>query len=150
MRKIITTLLLVSVLAVSPLYITGCVGPNQPRPTTQQRIETGLKIAGQIGTGIALTEHPEWRNGFEKAVQDLKIIESGDVVTIQHLLAIIQRLPVKELKSPNAILYIQSGILLLNEFGVPNELPLEQSANVKSAAKSLREGIEFGLLTVNP
>lgn len=127
--------------------LTGCV----TTPTQQKRVETGLKVAAQIGGAIILTENPELRPGFLRAIEDLKVIESGtNTVSVHDVLAIIQRADIKELKSPQAALYVNSAILLLNEFGVPTEVPLEQSAQAKAYARALREGLEVAIEVVQP
>ena len=139
---------LAACLAVAIIATSGCA--TTMSQTTQQRVVIGVKLAASIGGAEILVEHPDWRVHFQRAADDLKIIEAGDTVSISQVIAIVQRLPVKELHSPRAVLYANTGVLLLNEVGVATELPLEQSKDVKAVAAALREGIENALEATAP
>lgn len=118
--------------------------------TQQQRIESGVYVASAIGTSIALQEHPEWRPGFELALNDLKILETqpADMVT---LMAIITRLPVKELRSSQATLIIEGAIILLSDqFGTTEVAGVDDKVkDIRPYIIAIRRGIERGL-TNNP
>lgn len=144
MKKIFINLL--SIVAATSILV-GCT--TVPTETQQARIESGVKVAAQVGTQIVLMEKPELKSGFVKASADLKVLAvSTNAIGIQDVLAVVQRLDVKELKSPRAALYITSGVLLINELGVPQTIPLEQSQSIRGVAKALSDGIDFALATL--
>lgn len=124
------------------ITLTGCANLT---PTQSTRIEGGVKAAAQIGGGIALSEHPEWRVGFQEAVLDLGVIaDTQGQVGFNQVLGIVQRLKVKELKSPTAQLSILGGMTLLDAFG-KTELNPQTSDQVKAIARALHDGLVLAL-----
>lgn len=135
MKKLFVTILLIATLVM----FTGCASltPNQ-----NARIASTAHVAAYIGTTEALRAHPEWRPGFVLAAQELKYLEDGPVDVLK-LMEIVRRLPVKELKSDRAALYITAGtILLTDQIGTT---PIEHIENLKPVISAIRQGIERGL-----
>lgn len=111
-------------------------------PQTQSRVRTGVTVAAYVGTIEALRSHPEYRLGFETAVAELKVLEDGQIDTVK-LLEIVNRLPVKELKSDRAQMIITAAtIVLADEIGAT---PIEKLNDLKPVVSAIREGIERGL-----
>lgn len=134
MKKIQVGLALASL-----VLITGCANLSQ---TQQSRIQTGVKLAAYVGTAETLRAHPEYRKGFEVALVELKALEAGPIDVIK-LLEIVNRLPVKELKSDRAQMIITAGtILLTDEIGAT---PLEKLNDLRPVISAIREGVERGL-----
>ena len=129
-------LLAVALVAFALALWPGC------KTATPASLERRVQIIAQLGAGEALFEHKDWKDEFELAAADLRIIEAGDTVNIAQVVAIVQRLPVKELQSPRGKLYVATGLLLIMEAGVPSELDPDTSAGVKAVARGLRIGIE--------
>jgi hypothetical protein len=131
---------IIATIALTAFLLTGCASLQNPQ--TQSRIQTGVKLAAYVGTVETLRQHPEYRAGFELALEQLKAMESGPIDTIA-LLDIVNRLPVKELRSDRAQMIITAGTILLNdEIG---SLPLEKLNDLKPVIASIREGVERGL-----
>lgn len=142
MNKTITSILLCLTLAVSSLTLTGC----KTTPPNQARVEQQIQILAQTAGTIILIEKPELRSGFSNAVETLNIIANGtNEVSMIEVLAVVQRLDIKELRSEKAILYIGTGLLLLTQYDVPTSIPLEQSNNVRGIARSLSKGLSSAL-----
>lgn len=111
-------------------------------PQTESRIRTSATIAAYIGTVETLRKHPEYRVGFETAAAELRVLEDGKIDTIK-LLEIVNRLPVKELKSDRAQMIITAAtIVLADEIGAT---PIEKLDDLKPVVGAIREGIERGL-----
>lgn len=132
-------------LACAVALAAGCA-------TTQQNnaLERRVKLVAQLGTGEALFAHPDWRADFERATASLKVIEAGDAVSVAQVVAVIQRLPLSEINSPRGRLYVATGLLLLEEAGVPTELDPDGSASVKAVARGIRVGMENALAYTSP
>lgn len=128
--------LLSSILVLS---LTGCA----TAPTAPQRVASAAKIAAYVGTSELLLAHPEMRLKFEIARDTLRVIEESDTVDLATLLAVVNRLPVKELKSERAMIVVTSATILIADYG--GALPVEQLGNLKPVARAIREGIELGL-----
>ena len=126
--------------AILGLLFTGC---GTLTPTQQQRAVTATKIAAYVGTHEAVRQHPEWRDGFQQAVNDLGVMEASSKIDATMILAIMQRLPVKELKSPQATLAITAATILLSDYA--GSVPLDQVQQLKPVVTAMREGIELGL-----
>lgn len=138
---------ILSIIATITLIVglTGCAstsGQSGLSPKTKSRIQSGVKLAAYVGTVETLRAYPQYRAGFELAARELKVLETGEVDTIK-LLEIVNRLPVKELKSDRAQMIITSAtILLADELGAT---PLEKLEDLKPVIASIREGVERGL-----
>lgn len=133
--------LTVAVLGIITWIATGCAtfgGDN-----TLQRIQTGSKLAAYVGSAEYLRSHPETRPAFVLARDQLIQIESSEHVDLALLLSIINRLPVKELKSDRAQILITAATLVLSDFA--GDLPVEKLDDLKPVAKSIREGIDLAL-----
>lgn len=123
------------------LFNSGCA--TLGNGSTLQRIQTGSKLAAYVGSAEYLRSHPETRPAFELARDQLIQIESSEHVDLALLLSIINRLPVKELKSDRAQLAITSATILLSDY--LGNLPVEKLDDLKPVAKSIREGIDLAL-----
>jgi hypothetical protein len=111
-------------------------------PQTQSRIKTSATLAAYVGTVETLRQHPEYRVGFDLASKELKALETGNVDAIA-LMEIVNRLPVKELKSSRAQMIITAAtIILSDELGAT---PIEKLNDLKPVVAAIREGIERGL-----
>jgi hypothetical protein len=127
----------------------GVVSTNQV--VDLSRIAPAVKVAAFSGTSIALQEHPEWIKGFNEALGDLKLIEASPKIDFTTVLAVVQRLPVKELKSPEAKLAITGGTMLLAEYSpeINQITALDKVQEIRPIVTALREGVEQGLATIS-
>lgn len=136
------TLLLTLTLIISiPVLFTGCATSGQP--VTVKDFTPAIKTAAMIGTAVSLNEHPEWRPAFNEALADLQIIEGSATIDFNTLFEIVNRLPVKQLKSSNAQLAIAGGTILLSEYA--SRIDLSQAEKIRPVVSALRAGIELGL-----
>lgn len=119
--------------------LSGCASLSS-RP---ESLAASLKLAAFVGTSEALREHPEWAAGFRRAAEDLKIIEQADAIDFATITAIALRLPVKELKSERAVLYITAAGLMLES--VSDQVDLGNTGQARLVAGALRSGIERAL-----
>lgn len=118
---------------------TGCATNR----TQNQRVASAAKVAAYVGTYEFLRDNPGARPHFVVARDALLTIEQSDHVDLATLLAIINQLPVKELRSDRAVLIITSATILLSDYA--GALPVEQLDELKPIAKAIREGIDLGL-----
>jgi hypothetical protein len=136
MKKALSILILGAAFIV---WLTGCASMS---PQTKSRVQTGATLAAYVGTTEVLRAHPEYRIGFEVAVSELKALETGDVDAIK-LMEIVNRLPVKELKSDRAQMIITAATIVLND--EVGSTPLEKLNDLKPVVAAIRQGIERGL-----
>ena len=134
-------IILSPILALALLLLPGCstTGGGAGQIITPTRV----KAVSYLGTALALQQHPEYRPGFTIAVQELKVIEAQEQIDFATVLAIVHRLPVKELKGQNAVLYITAATLLLDDLGA--SLDLSKVEKIKPYVIGIRQGIELGL-----
>lgn len=132
-----TTFKLLAVIAILGLTLLGCKSASQ-----QQSLEDSIEIVAQTAVGELLIEKPAWKPKFQEAATDLKILEATPNVTMANVIAIVQRLPVQELKSPRGRLYVSGGLLLLQKTGAALKLDEDNSDKVQGVARALRTGIE--------
>jgi hypothetical protein len=133
-------IIMATVLAAT-ITLTGCKTTEQTR-----QLAVATKMAAYVGTSEYLRAHPESRPKFEAAERELFAIESAETIDAVTLLAIAQRLPVKELKSERAAIYVTAVTILLSEYG--ESIPIDQLQNLKPIAKAMREGISLGMGSV--
>lgn len=109
-----------------------------------------VETAAEEGTRLPLRAHPEWRNEYQKAVDDLKVIEALQTIDLSLITEIVNRVPTKELRSDNAQIAIQGGTLVLNFVdGIlaanGKTVPLDRVNDLRAIAHALRVGVEKGL-----
>lgn len=125
-------------LALCVLIPTGCSTLNGQSP----QLKSAALVAAYVGTAETLRAHPEYRAGFELAARELRVLEDGNVDALK-LMEIVQRLPVKELKSDRATIIITAAtILLTDQIGAT---PIEKLNDLKPVVSAIRQGIEQGL-----
>jgi|GEM_PF-3916538 len=122
---------------------------NTSRVIDTNRVDRVAKQAAIDGTTEVLGTHPEWRAQFQQAEDDLNILANSPSVSLDDILAIAQRLPVKELKSQTARLSFEGATLTISLLDVP-ELPATANADIQSIAKSIADGIAQGIATAPP
>lgn len=126
--------------AAALLALTGCAWLQAHR----QDVATTAKLLAYDGTALAVHEHPEWKPAFITAAADLKVIEDSPQPSLQDVLTIVRRLPVKELKSPAGVLIIGNITILLERVGNP-AIDARYVEDVKSFVRALREGIHLAV-----
>jgi hypothetical protein len=140
MRNITFKSLAIAAIGSLVMFILlGCASMSQSQ---KSRLQTAATLAAYVGTVETLRAHPEYRIGFETAVIELKALEEGKIDTIK-LMEIVNRLPVKELKSERATMIIGvATILLQDQLGTT---PIEKLDDLKPVVAAIRAGIERGL-----
>lgn len=113
------------------------------------RVDRVAKQAAIDGTTDVLAIHPEWRPQFQQAEDDLNSLAASPSISIDDILAIAQRLPVKELKSQTAKLSFEGATLLISLLDVP-QLPSTANADLQALAKSIADGIASGIANAPP
>ena len=131
--------LLATAVLAATLTITGCA----TSPQTQQRAQTAAKLAAYVGGSEYLRAHPETRPAFVLARDQLKAIEQAETVDLTTLLAIVNQLPVKELKSDRAQMLVTAATIILADYA--GALPLEKLNDLKPVAQAIREGLDLVL-----
>ncbi len=124
----------------------GAAGCGTLKADQSQRVATSAKVAAMVGTAEAVAAHPEWRPKFVAAANELSILANADHVDVATLLAVVQSLPVAELKSPRAKLIVTAVTLVLTDYA--GSLPLNRLDELKPVAAALKAGVELGLASV--
>lgn len=127
---------------IALLALTLMVG-CQTSPDGSHGIATTVKTAAYVGTSLYLTDHPDARVEFERAAYELEQVERAEVIDFPTILAIVNRLPVKELKSDEARIIITGATIILADYA--GQLRLDQMEQLRPIARALKEGIALGL-----
>lgn len=129
------------------ILVLGCLGifssGCSTTPDTAQRVQSAAKVAAYVGTSTYLAEHPYALHGFLAARDSLLTLEQAEQIDFATLLAIVQRLPIKELKSETAVIVITSATILLSDYG--GAIPVERLEELRPLVAAIRAGIELGL-----
>ena len=141
-RQILDGIVILSLFGFLLFSCAGCKTTNQ---TTQQRVITAAKLAAYVGTAEYVLQHPDSKPKFVLAANQLTVIAAQDHVDLVALLAIVNQLPVKELKSDQARIIITVSTLLLSDYA--GSLPVDKLDNLKPVAKAIADGINLGLGT---
>lgn len=124
--------------------LSGCASTGGLNVATTSTV---AKIAAKDATFFALIQHPEWRPAFEEAYVEVAALAAQDRIDVASLSAIIQRLPVKELKGTTARIII-SDIQIVIEQIAPNSGQIvseEKYADPKIVIGAIRDGMRIGL-----
>jgi hypothetical protein len=122
------------------LQLTACANMSA---TDQQRAISAAKIAAYLGTSEYLLQKPQDRPAFVLARDQLKVIENSETVDLATLLAIIQKLPVKELKSSHAQIIVTTATIVISDYA--GSLPADRLNELKPLAAALRQGLDLAL-----
>lgn len=147
MKRILTLLLSVSLFTapfvVLPL-LTGCASLSDGLSGAEaQRIQTSVKLAAYLGTSAYVQKNPQTRPAFLIARDELTALSTADNIDAVTLLAIFNRLPVKQLESGQSKLIITAATIILSDFA--GELQLDQLKQLQPIAAAGAEGITLGL-----
>lgn len=123
------------------LLILGLYAGCMSTPNGGRDYGPAIKTTVGIGTSIAVREHPEWRPKFEMAAAELYLIEQLEKIDFLVVLSIVEKLPVKELRSDEARIVFSATTIWLSVYGGP-EVDVTKAKVIVTA---LREGIEIGL-----
>lgn len=149
MKRFLTVLLSVSLLTapvvVLPL-LSGCASLNDGLSSSNaQRIQTSVKLAAYLGTSAYLTKNPQTRPAFVIARDELVALSTADNIDAVTLLAIVNRLPIKELNGDQSKIIITAATIILSDFA--GQLQLDQLKQLQPIAAAMAEGITLGLGT---
>lgn len=100
--------------------------------------------AASMGTQMALLQNPAWRVQFTVAYDNLNALVESKVLTGAQLRSIIAALPVKELKSPEARIAIETATMLYDA-SVGDSVNIERNVYVLAAATGIRNGMKAAL-----
>lgn len=104
-----------------------------------------LRDVAHAGTVYALAENPEWRDNIT-LVRDQLRAQSDGPLTFDKLLSTLQGLPIKELKSSEALLAVTTVKITLRRAG--RNVELGNISNIAPLATGLADGITDGLVAV--
>jgi hypothetical protein len=135
-----------ALIALALLTTPGCALLTKDSPTEQKAVEIKslCYAAASIGTQVALQENPATLAKFEIAYVNLNKLVESKVITGLLLREIVESLPVKELKSPNARIAIDGATYLYTAF-VGEKVNIEGNPYVIAAATGIRDGLKIAL-----
>lgn len=123
------------------VFFTGCTtigsGPDLGR------IQKAAKLAAYIGATEYMRAYPVSRPGFVLAQTELAELAKSDGLDMAKLLAIVNRLPVKNINNERVQMYITSTAIILSEFG--DKLPLDRLAELQPVAQAIADGLALAL-----
>jgi hypothetical protein len=117
---------------------------NVTKTIDTARVATISRQAATVGTSEVLASHPEWRPQFQLAADNLRLLATSPSISLDSLLQIARKLPVKELKSQTARLSFEGATLLISAIDVP-QLPADRLAELQPIALAIADGIVAGM-----
>jgi hypothetical protein len=144
--KVGDLIILTAALALFGLAITGCALFSKSATTDQKLADVrNLALAASsIGTQEALAQNASWRPRFEDAERNLNALIETKTVTGALLRNIVGSLPVKELRSKQAVILI-TEVTTLFDATVGTSINVEQQPYVLAFAQGLRDGLHTAL-----
>lgn len=138
-----------SIILICAVIFIGCGSIK-----TVDRVETiysSVNVAADLGTYSYLIEQPadkrpEKARVFESAAVALEVLADKDTITVSDIAKVLSRLPIKELKSKEAVLAIRGAQLAFSRIGIENNPQDINKVNTKRLARELHEGIRSGML----
>jgi hypothetical protein len=140
-------LLLCIALALASFSITGCAIFSKSASQEQKLADVRnlSRAAASIGTQEAILQNPLWLPRFVAARNELKNLVESKAITGALLRSVIASLPVKELKSPQAKIAIDSASMLW-DVAVGGRLNIEQAPYLYAAASGILDGFNDALI----
>lgn len=118
---------------------TGCA----TSPQTSQRIQSAAKIAAYVGGAEYLRAHPETRPAFTLARDELLTLSAAETLDFATLLAVVNRLPVKNLSNERTQMIVTVATITLSEYG--EALPVDRLKELQPLAGALAAGLTLAL-----
>jgi len=134
---ILTILALVSIIGI---VSSGCASNGRPAPITLAMV----KIAANSGASVAIADHPDWRPAFVMAHDELGIYLANGKLTGEQLADIMNRLPVKELKSNTARIIISSGVILFDVY-ISQATDVNKVAAIADVGRAIYDGLDVAI-----
>lgn len=126
---------------------TGASGTAPSAPAVDNKaVLASVKLAAFVGTAEALRQQPEWRPAFLTASDALLLLSQKDAIGLSDIYGILAQLPIKELKSDRAILYINAASIVLEEYDT-GTIDISRVDKLRPVIKAINEGLELGLKT---
>lgn len=127
--------------------LTGCVNLGAPgtKTDTIEDVKFWSSTAATFGAQYALMQNPGYRPQFEIVVAQLdQMVASGNFnATTFH--GVLSTLPIKELKSPEALLAITTATVIYQRYG--KSVALDDTSYVGAAVVGVRDGLKLALST---
>lgn len=137
----IATLALCSLLVLTP----GCAGSGTG--TSIAQAQASVQFASSLGTRMALREKPSLRPYFDAAVTAIDAVLLFQNVTPEQLRATLLALPVKEVRSMEAVAFIEDALRLYRSFWSDAvQRGLDQNAYVRPLLTGFRDGLSQALV----
>lgn len=114
----------------------GCQTTTEPRS-----LENKAKAVAWGATTKLLQKHPEWRPHFEQAKQDLVLLQASETIGIVEVLAVVNRLPVKELREGDMAL-IAAGTMMFFEDEL-GSIALDNPEQLRAVIRGMVRGLEL-------
>jgi hypothetical protein len=147
LRRFPLVFALVAFWCVAPVALhTGCALFSSSATTDQKArdVQNLAYAAASLGTQSALLQNASWRPQFVSAYESLNTLVNSKVITGALLRQVLASLPVKELKSPQARLIIESATTLFDATA-GTSIDLDKSVYLLAAATGIRDGLKVGL-----
>lgn len=122
----------------------GLFTTNTVHALDTNRVANVARQAAQDATINLTQQHPDWVPYFQTAETDLKALAAAPNPSLNDLLAIVQRLPVKQLKGSTAQLSFEGATLLLSAVDIP-QMPATAAADIHVIAQAIADGVAAGL-----
>lgn len=136
--------LLCLLLCIFAFVLSGCKSSSGTGSllfnTSTNSIENKAYLVTKIAVAKVLEKHPNATPKLQIAADDLLTLEKSELLTVDPLLEIINRLPPDTFKDPNTGLYIEAGVLFFSdELGA---VAAKNPDQLRAAARGMRRGIE--------
>ena len=119
----------------------GCATPSGT-VSDIAKAASSVKFAASLGTRIALRESPGIKAYFHAAVTALDTLIAFDTVTPDRLRETLLALPIKEVRSADAVAFVQDALDLYKTYADDAvQRGLDQSAYTRPLLTAFREGI---------
>lgn len=137
--KSIIVLTVLSFVTSICILMSGCVN-GTPTPLTLSVI----RVAANSGVSVALVDRPDWRPQFVEARDELKTLLNAGSISGEQLKSILNRLPVKELKSTEARIVISNTTILFDDY-IRQATEINRVAAVGDVALAIYDGLNVAL-----
>lgn len=129
---------LINILPVALILgLVGCATTNQDQQAAWLRRASS---AAYLGSTIYLVKNPQAQPAFEQVYTELQALEQLEKIDPPALAALLQKLPIKELKGGDSAIYVALFVVVWDEVtssGVTVDNPLF----VRQYAAAIRQGI---------
>jgi len=127
------------------LFAPGCATTTTEVPTPPKELAAGIELAVYTGSWVYLRENPDARVIFVSVAEMLEALVSDPTLSATKFAEAMQRLPIRELKDEEAVLIVNTVMILWTSYKDSIPIVSESAEYIRPLVIRARNGLGLAL-----